>query len=88
VRFEYRDGKTSYVLTSTRERTLVSQKNIDIVTGVKKLVAELVRYPGGYLRFSGPVSLDRLEGDEVVEHYEGAGSFEQNYFGQELRGET
>lgn len=88
VRFEYRDGEKSYVITYTREHTLVSQKNIDIVTGVKKLVAELVRYPGGYLRFSGPVTLDCLEGGEVVEHYEDAGSFEQNYFGQRLHGDT
>jgi hypothetical protein len=88
LRFEYRDGEKGYVLTYTRERTLVSQRNIDIVTGVKKLVAELVRYPGGYLRFSGPVRLDCLQDGEVVEHYEGPGSFEQNYFGQKLHGDT
>ncbi len=34
------------------------------------------------------MSLDCLQAGEVVEHYEGAGSFEQNYFGQELHGDT
>jgi hypothetical protein len=34
------------------------------------------------------VTLDRLEGGQVVEHYEGAGSFEENFFGQELHGDT
>ncbi len=87
LRYEYRDGEASYVLTYTRERTLVSEMNIDLVTGVKKLMAKLVRYPGGYLRFSGPVSLDCCQGDEVIEHYEGTGSFEENFFGHKLHGD-
>jgi hypothetical protein len=86
-RYEYRDGEAGYILTYTRERTLVSEMNIDLVTGVKKLMAELVRYPGGYLRFSGPVSLDRCQGEEVIEHYEGTGSFEENFFGHKLHGD-
>lgn len=88
LRFEYRDEETRYVLTYTRETTLVSQKNIDLVSGVKKLVAEIVRYPGGYLRFSGPVTLDVCEGENVVEHYEEGGTFEQPWFGEEIHGET
>ena len=69
--FDYRDGDTRYVLTYSREKTLVSQKNLDLATGLQKVVAEIIRYPGGYLRFSGPVSLDRYQGDEVVEHLRG-----------------
>ena len=85
--FEYRDGEARYVLTYSVERTLVSQRLRDLATGVQKLVAELIRYPGGYLRFAGPVRLDRYQGDELVEHYEEDGSFEQSFFARELHGE-
>jgi len=86
LRFEYRDGDKRYVLSFTRERTLVSQTLIDFTTGVKKVMAEMIRYPGGYLRFSGPVKLDCYVGDEVVEHYEEPGSFEETYFAHRLHG--
>ena len=87
ISFDYRDGDTRYVLTYSREKTLVSQKNLDLATGFQKVVAEILRYPGGYLRFSGPVSLDRYQGERVIEHFEELGSFEQCYFGRELHGE-
>ncbi len=85
--FEYRDGDTRYVLAFSREHTLVSQTLIDFASGVQKLVAEIIRYPGGYLRFSGPVILDRYRGDEVVEHYEEPGSFEQCYWQRDIHGD-
>ena len=84
--FEYHDGDTRYVLTYVRQKTLVSQKNLDIISGWRKVAAEIVRYPGGYLRFAGPVTLDRYQGGEVVEHYEEHGSFEQCYFGRAIHG--
>jgi len=51
-----------------------------------KLVVEMVRYPGGYLR---PRRRDAglLSGDEAVEHYEEPGSFEETYFAHHLHGE-
>ena len=85
--YEYRDGGSRYVLTFSRERTLVSQRMIDFTHGVQKLLAELIRYPGGYLRFAGPVTLDRYEGDEVVEHWEDLGSFEECYWQHGIHGE-
>jgi hypothetical protein len=87
ISFDYLDGDTRYVLTYSREKTLVSQKNLDLATGLRKVVAEIIRYPGGYLRFSGPVTLDRYQGKGVVEHLEELGSFEQNYYGHEMHGE-
>ena len=85
--FDYHDGNTRYVLTYSREKTLVSQKNLDLATGVRKVLAEIIRYPGGYLRFSAPVSLDRYDGEHLVEHFEELGSFEQCYFGRDIHGE-
>ncbi len=85
--FDYCDGDTRYVLTYSRQKTLVTQKFLDLTTGVQKIVAELLRYPGGYLRFSGPVSLDRYQGGELVEHYEETGSFEECYQASEIHGD-
>ncbi len=82
--FDYRDGERRYVLTYTRQKTIVTQKFLDLTTGVQKLVAELIRYPGGYLRFSGPVSLDCYQGGELVEHFEETGSFEECYQASEI----
>jgi hypothetical protein len=85
--YDYRDGEKRYVLTFSRERTLVSQRIIDFTHGVQKLLAKLIRYPGGYLRFAGPVTLDRYEGGEVVEHWQDQGSFEQCYWQHTIHGE-
>ncbi len=54
---------------------------------MQKLLAEIIRYPGGYLRFTGPVTLDRFEDGEVVEHYEELGSFEECYWQRAIHGE-
>ena len=80
------DGDTRYVLSFRRERTLVSQTLIDFTSGVKKLVAEMIRYPGGFLRFSGPVTRHGYQGDDVVEHCKEPGSFEETYFAHHLHG--
>ena len=85
--FEYRDGDTRFVLTYSREHTLVSQTLVDFAAGVQKIIAEIIRYPGGYLRFSGPVVLERYEGGEVAERYEEHGSFEECYWQRTIHGE-
>lgn len=87
VRFEYRDGDSRDVLTYRRERTLVSQMYRDLATGFERVVAEIIRYPGGYLRFAGPVILERYRGEELVERYEEEGSFEHNFLAREIHGD-
>jgi hypothetical protein len=87
LRFEYRDGDRRDVLTCRRERTLVSQKLLDLATGLQKVLAEIVRYPGGYLRFAGPVTLERYLGDELIERHEATASFEQSYLAREIHGD-
>ncbi len=87
LRFEYRDGDCLDILTYRRERTLVSQRLRDLATGFQRVLAELVRYPGGYLRFAGPTTLERYRGDELVERFEEAGSFEQSYLARDIHGE-
>ncbi len=85
--FDYRDGDTRYLLTYARQKTLVSQKVTDYTSGLQKLVAEVIRYPLGYLRFSALVSLDRYQGGELVEHQEGPAVFEQIAFAHHMHDE-
>ena len=85
--FDYRDGDTRYVLTYARHKTLVSQTVADYTSGLQKLVAEIIRYPLRYLRFSALVSLDRYQGDKFAEHQEGPGVFEQMSFAHHIHEE-
>ena len=78
--FDYRDGDTRYEVTITRQKTLVTQRFLDFTKGWQKVVGELIRYPGGYLRFSALVSMNCYQGDQRIEHYEKTGVFEQMYF--------
>ena len=85
--FGYRDGDTRYLLAYARHKTLVSQTVADYTSGLQKLVAEIIRYPLRYLRFSALVSLDRYQGDERSEHQEGPGVFEQMSFARHIHDE-
>ena len=49
---------------------------------------KLIRYPGGYLRFSAAVSLNCYRGGLLVEHDEKAGVFEQMYFARTIHEES
>ncbi len=60
--FYYRDGGHRLLLTYSRQKTLVSRKVTDYTLGLRKLAAELIRYPLAHLRFSALVSLDRYQG--------------------------
>ncbi len=84
ISFDYRDGDSHYLLSFLRQKTLVSHKFLDLTSGMQKVLAEIIRYPGGYQRFSGLVSLDRYEDGEVVEHHEEIGFFEQAYFARQI----
>jgi hypothetical protein len=61
--------------------------NVDLLPRAARLVAKVIRYPGGYLRLTGPVSLDRYQGDKLVEHCEETGSFEECYQASEIHGD-
>ncbi len=82
--FDYLDGDTRYTMSYLRQKTMVSQKILDFAKGWQKAVGEMIRYPGGYLRFQALVTLECYKGGQVVEHYELEGVFEQMYFGQKI----
>ena len=85
--FDYKDADTRYELSLKRQKTLVTQRMLDFAKGWQRAVGELIRYPGGYLRFSALLDFKRYEGGELVEHLEQTGVFEQMYFAaQDPRG--
>jgi len=74
------DGET-YVVTFTRHSDLTRNRFIDGVHGFKRLAAELVRFDGAYLRFTGELHIQRIVDDRVVEEYSDEAIWELMYFG-------
>ena len=67
--FEYRDGETRYVLTYTREHTLVSQTLIDIATGRAEAAGRDHQVPGRLsplLRAGRPSTAARRRGRRAL----------------------
>ena len=80
--YDYRDGDTRYVLTYTREKTILRVKFIDTLHGIQRVAAHLIGFDGAYLRFSGNLELKHYEGDELVETYTAPAIWELMYFGK------
>lgn len=71
--FDYQDGDTRYELTLTRQKTLVAYMWVDFAKGWRKELLKLIRYPGGYMRFSAATSLNCYQEGKLAEHYEKTG---------------
>lgn len=80
--YEYRDGSDSYVVSFRRKETILRDKFIDDIHGFKHLMAQLLDFDGAYLRFSGELSVQRLESDRIVESEQDQAIWELMYFGK------
>jgi hypothetical protein len=69
VRYDYEEGDVRYRVTYRRERDIERAKFVDLIGGFKGFLASLAGFDGAYLRFSGTVTIERLEGDQVVERH-------------------
>jgi hypothetical protein len=85
TRYSYEGDGESYVVTFTRHSDLTRTRLIDDVHGFKKLVAELARFDGAYLRFTGELRVQRVVDDRVVEEFADEAIWELMYFGHALR---
>ena len=54
-------------MTFTRHRDLSRNRMIEGLHGVKRAAAELLRFDGAYLRFSGEVRVEHYLGAEIVD---------------------
>jgi len=67
--YTYGTRQDRHVVTFTRHRDLSRNRMIESLTGVKRAAAELLRFDGAYLRFSGEIRVEHLRGDEIVDQY-------------------
>ncbi len=82
VIYDYQvDDKERYRVTFQRERTILDFKWADMVTGYKHALARLARMDGAYIRFSGPVTVERYIDEKMVEKVSDPGIWELMYFG-------
>lgn len=72
---DYGEGKT-YRITFNRKRTTLARAFRN-----KSLVPDGIRNTGAYACFAGDVQLERIEGEELVEHVTGQGVWEFAHFG-------
>ena len=85
VIYEYIDGPERYVLTFTRQKDILHYKFIDELHGIKALLARLLQVDGAYLRFTGGLSLEHYQADQLVETQRDEALWELMYFGHVTR---
>jgi CrtC N-terminal lipocalin domain len=81
VNYEYEDGADRYAVRYKRESTMVDQRMIDRITGLKHLLAKVARFDGAYLRFTGQVELEHFVDGESVDKVADPGIWELMWFG-------
>ncbi len=79
--YDYRDGSQRYVVTFRRKKTILRVKLIDTIHGIRAFLGWLIGFDGAFLRFTGDLTLDRCDGDRVVESQHDEAIWELMYFG-------
>jgi len=69
TRYTYGTDEDRYVVTFTRHRDLSRARMVESLHGIKRAAAELLRFDGAYLRFSGDIRVEHIRGDEIVDQY-------------------
>jgi hypothetical protein len=69
TRYIYGTKDERYVVTFTRHKDLARLRMTEGLHGVKSAAAELLRFDGAYLRFSGEVRVEHYLGAEIVDQY-------------------
>ena len=86
--YDYNDGEQHYRVTYSAEKIIETFVVADAKTSVQAksnpLLNWIVKKAGlapSYIRMVGTVTLDRFNGEEIAEHLEAPGLWEQMYFG-------
>jgi hypothetical protein len=67
VTYDFLDGDVHWRVRYERERDLANARFVELLSGPKRFFATLLGFDGAYLRFGGKVTIERLEGERVVE---------------------
>lgn len=81
TRYTYVDGNTRYVVTFERERTILRQVFADKLPPAKRVLAKLAGVDSAYLRFTGRATVEKFEGDQLVEQFSDPAIWELMYLG-------
>jgi hypothetical protein len=65
--YEFADEGSHYRVTFRRERDIGRTRFIDLLSGLQAFFARLSGFEVAYLRVTGPATVERFEGDQVVE---------------------
>jgi hypothetical protein len=69
TRYTYGTPDERYVVTFTRRRDLSRNRMIESLHGFKRAAAEILRFDGAYLRFSGEIRVEHYRGSEIVDQF-------------------
>ncbi len=88
TRYTYGTAAERHVVTFTRHRDLARNRMVEGLHGVKRVAAELLRFDGAYLRFSGEIRVEHYQGRQIVDQYVTEDAiWELMYFGHARSGE-
>lgn len=81
TRYTYLGDDESWIVTFTRDHDLAKSRMIDSMHGPKRVLAQLVRFDGAYLRFAGRLDIEHYRGTALVEKNSDQAIWELMYFG-------
>jgi len=80
--YDYNDGSNHYRITFKREKDLLRDRFVDHLHGMQHILAKWFNFDGSYLRFTGQATVERFDGDKVIETVNENGAvWELMYFG-------
>ena len=85
--YDYDTGASRYRVSFQRETDLLRTRLADLLPGFQRFLARLAGFDGAYLRFTGPATIERYDGDSVAESVnQRAAVWELMYFGHAPEG--
>lgn len=75
------DDDERWIVTFTRDRDLETSRMIDNIHGPKRVLAQLARFDGAYLRFTGTLTIEHHRGATLLEKHSSTAIWELMYFG-------
>jgi hypothetical protein len=69
TRYTYGTDEERFVVTFTRHKDFSRNRMIETLHGVKRAAAQLLRFDGAYLRFSGEIRVEHFQGAEIVDQF-------------------
>jgi hypothetical protein len=81
TRYTYTRDDERWIVSFTRDRDLAKSRMIEDVHGPKRVLAQLARFDGAYLRFAGTLEIEHHRGTELLEQHTSDAIWELMYFG-------